>query len=62
MRNGDQKDTDNDGLGDDCDNCPKTPNKDQKDLNDDGEGDACDNDIDGDGMDSKCVDNINLQS
>ncbi|XP_072050278.1 uncharacterized protein [Amphiura filiformis] len=43
-------DTDGDGIPDDMDNCPYTPNGNQIDTNNDGEGDACDNDIDGDGV------------
>ncbi|MEM7249500.1 MAG: thrombospondin type 3 repeat-containing protein, partial [Acidobacteriota bacterium] len=36
-------DSDDDGLGDACDNCPDTPNPEQDDLDEDGLGDACDN-------------------
>jgi hypothetical protein len=38
----DQEDTDNDTVGDACDNCPGTPNVDQADSDGDGIGDACD--------------------
>ena len=34
-------DTDNDGLTDDQDNCPNTPNPDQEDTDGNGVGDAC---------------------
>lgn len=34
-------DTDGDGLGDACDNCPAVPNEDQADADRDGIGDAC---------------------
>ncbi len=36
-------DTDNDGLGDSCDNCPQTANPDQQNGDADALGDACDN-------------------
>ncbi len=38
----DTNDTDGDGLGDSCDNCPLTDNADQADADADGVGDACD--------------------
>ncbi len=60
----DQTDTDKDGIGDSCDNCPTKENKDQKDSDKDGIGDACDNcplvsnadqkDSDNDGMGDVC--------
>lgn len=50
-------DSDNDGVPDDSDNCPNTPNPDQADADSDGSGDVCDvcpfdpnNDADGDGL------------
>jgi Thrombospondin type 3 repeat len=50
-------DEDGDGIADDEDNCPDTPNPDQADVDGDGAGDACDacpadarNDGDGDGV------------
>ena len=43
-------DSDADGIADDLDNCPSTPNADQSDQDSDGEGDACDDDDDNDGM------------
>lgn len=53
------KDSDNDGVGDDKDNCPSIPNQDQKDSDGDGTGDACDNcddrDNDNDGI-KNCLD------
>ncbi len=53
-------DTDNDGIPDNSDNCPFTPNPNQTDSDGDGTGDACDEgggtDSDGDGVDDS-VDN-----
>ena len=37
------EDTDGDGIGNDEDNCPNTPNPDQADSDQDSVGDACDN-------------------
>jgi hypothetical protein len=57
-------DGDGDGVCDDADNCPTTPNADQTDTDGDGFGDACDNcpttanqnqlDTDGDGFGDAC--------
>ena len=47
------KDSDDDGVIDEEDNCPKTPNPDQANADDDGDGDACDKDDDNDGADDK---------
>jgi hypothetical protein len=44
-----QEDTDGDGIPDDQDNCPDTPNADQADSDGDGVGDMCDGDFDSDG-------------
>ena len=41
--NTDQKDTDWDRRGDECDNCPKLFNPSQRDEDRDGIGDVCDN-------------------
>lgn len=42
--------SDNDGIGDNADNCPQISNADQADMDEDGMGDVCDEDIDGDGV------------
>ena len=44
------EDTDNDGVGDNADNCDTTPNADQANMDGDSMGDACDSDDDGDGV------------
>ena len=43
-------DADGDGILDELDNCPDTPNADQTDTDNDAAGDACDDDDDGDGV------------
>ncbi|RKX19378.1 MAG: hypothetical protein DRP35_07810, partial [Candidatus Zixiibacteriota bacterium] len=57
-------DADDDGICDDVDNCPNTPNPSQSDVDGDGVGDVCDNcpntpnpsqsDVDGDGVGDVC--------
>ena len=53
------RDTDNDGVNDDDDNCKFVANADQLDTDLDGLGDTCDSDDDGDGIldaqDNCCV-------
>lgn len=44
-----QEDTDSDGVGDVCDNCPLNSTSDQADNDGDGIGDVCDPDNDNDG-------------
>jgi hypothetical protein len=49
VHGGSGSDGDSDGLSDDVDNCPATPNGGQADADGDGFGDDCDPDRDGDG-------------
>lgn len=50
VTNGDDPDTDSDGVPDSTDNCPDASNADQADNDGDGDGDACDMDDDNDGV------------
>ncbi|MDH3960638.1 MAG: PxKF domain-containing protein, partial [Desulfuromonadales bacterium] len=54
-------DSDSDGVGNACDNCPFTGNADQANFDYDPEGDACDVDDDNDGIDDD-IDTIPLES
>ena len=58
MRSKDQRDLDQDGVGDVCDNCKSFLNTNQQDIDGDGVGDGCDDDIDGDGMSSLFSENV----
>ncbi|TFH61468.1 MAG: hypothetical protein E4G91_08120 [Candidatus Zixiibacteriota bacterium] len=51
-------DSDGDGIGDLCDNCPTVANTEQTDTDNEGLGDACDPDMDNDGI-MNAVDNCN---
>ena len=45
LTEGDQTDSDGDGILDTDDNCPSVPNQDQQDSNDNNVGDVCDENV-----------------
>ena len=49
MANEDQVDSEGDGVGNVCDNCPDARNPQQENNDDDRDGDVCDPDDDNDG-------------
>ena len=55
VSNPDQKDEENDRVGDVCDNCKFARNPAQDDADGDGTGDACDPDDDNDGRGNQIV-------
>jgi hypothetical protein len=59
VNNEDQADSDEDGVGNVCDNCLGIPNPGQGDADGDGTGDACESDPDGDGIQDP-IDNCSL--
>jgi len=50
-----ENDVDNDGVIDDCDNCPNDPNADQLDSDNDGLGDVCDEVAPAPGLGACCM-------
>lgn len=55
-------DDDRDGIPNDEDNCPESPNNDQLDTDGDGQGDACDSDDDNDGLSDDVEAELNSNS